>query len=324
MTPLRERIEYVALCGLIGLLKILPVWFITGFLRGCGILFYLFAHRRRRIALTNLKIAFPDRTAKERSKIARAAFDHFSCSMAESTLALAGKLSKSNLMARVNGYDFAKTLAFEKETKQGILFITGHFGNFELLAIYIGLRFKRPLHVVARKSTNKLIDDRIVTPLRKLFGNNVIYKKRALPRIVKALKKGEHIGLLIDIKSNARQGVPVTFFGQKTYAIKTSAYLQIKLNPLVIPVAMIRTAPNQYQFIIGDPIPWSDNRAPIENQIVELTQRHQTALENLIRQYPTQWLWMHDRWKRPELERTRRKKRKNKKQSISGNSILYF
>jgi KDO2-lipid IV(A) lauroyltransferase len=152
--------------------------------------------------------------------------------------------------------------------------------------------------VVARQGTNRLIEERIVTPLRQSFGNNVSFKPRALPRIAKALKLGEHAGLLIDIKINPRVGVPVTFFGHKTYAVKSSAYLQIKLGIPVLPVTMVRTDKRKYKLITGDPIPWSDNGKPVDQQIAELTQLHQAALEKLIRAYPEQWLWMHDRWKK--------------------------
>jgi KDO2-lipid IV(A) lauroyltransferase len=167
--------------------------------------------------------------------------------------------------------------------------------------------------VVARQGSNRLIDDRIVTPLREAFGNRVIYKKRALPQIAKALKKGGHVGLLIDIKSHKIQGVPVSFFGHPTYAVKSSGYLQIKLDVPVVPVAMIRVAPKRYQLIVSDPIPWEDNGRPVEEQIIALTQLHQNALEKLIRQAPEQWLWMHNRFKFLDARIRRRKQRRAKK-----------
>lgn len=297
MNPIREKAEYWLTKGYFSGLRFCPKPVIYGTCRVLAALFYLFATQRRRITLNNLTIAFPEVPAKERKRIARAAYDHFGQLLAESAMILAGKISQSDLDEMVDGSEMEKLRALEQRASRGVLAITGHLGNFELLAHYTGSHAERQSHVVARKGSNQLIDDRIVTPMRESFGNKVIYKSRALPQIVRALKKNEHIGLLIDIKTNARQGVPVTFFGKQTLGLTSSAFLQIKLHPLVVPMTMVRIAPRKYKLVVNDPIEWSDNGEPIEKQIAELTQIHQQALENLIRQTPEQWLWMHNRWK---------------------------
>jgi len=296
MNPVRENAEYLLTKGFFTLLRFCPAPLIYGLCRLVAILFYALAAKRRKITLRNLTIAFPDRPAKEKVKIARKAYDHFGQMIAESAMVLSGKINRDKLIEMVDGGEMPRLLELEKNSDKGILAITGHLGNFELMSHYTGTQSVRQGNVVARKGTNKLIDDRIVTPMRESFGNHVIYKHRALPNVARALKRGEHVGLLIDIKSNAKEGVPVTFFGKETVAIKSSAYLQIKLNPLVVPIAMIRTAPRRYKLVAGDPIAWSDNGKPLEEQIAELTQIHQAALEKLIRETPEQWLWMHNRW----------------------------
>ena len=297
MNPFREQTEYTLTKAFFAFLRMCPTPMIYGTCRGVAALFYGLDLSRRRITLRNLTLAFPEKPKSERVKIARAAYDHFGQMIAESAMVMAGKIGRNQLMELVDGCEMQKLLELEKNTEAGILAITGHLGNFELLSHYTGTQSVRQGHVVARKGTNQLIDDRIVTPMRESFGNRVIYKRRALPQVVRALRKGEHVGLLIDIKSGRKEGVPVTFFGKKTYAIKSSAFLQIKLQALVVPIAMVRVAPKRYKLIVSDPIPWADNGKPIEEQIAELTQLHQTALEKLIRQYPEQWLWMHNRWR---------------------------
>lgn len=296
MNPLREKTEYLLAKGYFTFLRICPSSAIYVTCRGVAALFYLLAAQRRHITLRNLGIAFPELSEKEKGQIARKAYDHFGQMIAESAMVMSGKISREKLIGMIDGSEMPRLLELEKNTTKGILAITGHLGNFELMSHYTGTQSVRQGNVVARKGSNTLIDDRIVTPMRESFGNHVIYKHRALPNVARALKRGEHVGLLVDIKSNAKEGVPVTFFGKETVAIKSSAYLQIKLSPLVIPIAMIRTAPRRYKLIAGDPIEWSDNGQPIEEQIAELTQIHQTALEKLIRRYPDQWLWMHNRW----------------------------
>ena len=298
MHPIREHTEYYLARAFFTLLRFCPAIMIYGVCRALAALFYASCLSRRRITLKNLQLAYPEQNDNDRRKMARAAYDHFGRSMAESVMILAGKLTKKDILDMVDDGDLPALLELEEKSEKGILFITGHLGNFELLAHYTGLQLKRQAHAVARQGTNQLIDERIVTPLRESFGNKVIYKKRALPHVAKALKKGEHVGLLIDIKSNPRQGVPVQFFNLKSYAIKSSAYLQIKLGVPVIPICMVRTGAKQYKLVTGEPVHWNDNGKTKDEQIAELTQIHQAALEDLIRPYPEQWFWMHDRWRK--------------------------
>jgi KDO2-lipid IV(A) lauroyltransferase len=297
MNPVREKIEYFLAKGFFAFLRCCPAPVIYGTCRLFAFLFYLAGTGRRRITMKNLQIAFREKSRTEHGRIARAAYDHFGQMIAESAMVLAGKIGREKLLSMVDGGAMKALLELEQSTNKGILAITGHLGNFELLSHYTGTQSVRQGHVVARQGTNRLIDRWIVIPMRESFGNRVIYKNRALPQVARALKRGEHVGLLIDIKCNRWEGVPVTFFGKETFAIKSSAYLQIKLDIPVVPVAMVRVAPRQYKLIAADPIPWSNNGKPQEDQIVELTQLHQSVLEKLIRQYPEQWLWMHDRWR---------------------------
>jgi KDO2-lipid IV(A) lauroyltransferase len=297
MNPIREKTEYLLTRGFFAVLKCCPAPIIYGSCRAVADLFYLIGTGRRRITIKNLRIAFPEKPEEERKRIALAAYRHFGRMIAESSMVLAGKLTREKLMEMVDGHEMPRLLELEKTTDKGVLVITGHLGNFELLAHYTGMQAERQGYVVARRGTNQLIDDRIVTPMRESFGNQVIYKNRALPRVAKALKTGGHAGLLIDIKTNAREGVPVEFFGEETLGLKSSAYLQIKLDPMVIPMTLAATQGGRYELIVSDPIEWKDNGKPMDEQIAELAQLHHSALEKLIRKFPEQWLWMHNRWK---------------------------
>lgn len=297
MNPAREQIEYRLTQLYFWILRRCPQRVLLGTCHAIARVFYALAAKRRYITRANLQIAFPEKTESERAQIARTAYRHFGTLIAESAMVLAGKLTREMLLERVDGRAMQTLLDLEASTDQGILFITGHLGNFELLAHYTGMRFERVGHVVARRGNNRLIDERIVTPMRESFGNHVIYKNRALPRIARALKRGEHAGLLIDIKTNAKQGVPVRFFGRETLGIKSSAYLQLKFQPLVVPMAMLRDESGKLRLVVRDPIEWSDNGRPFEEQLAELTQRHQSELEALIRMAPEQWFWMHNRWR---------------------------
>jgi KDO2-lipid IV(A) lauroyltransferase len=259
--------------------------------------FSVLAVSRRRITMKNLGIAYPEMSIKERRRIARKAYDHFGQLIAESAMVLCQKIRREDLPGMVDGSELPKLQAMEAGTEKGILFLTGHLGNFELLAHYTGCQMKKGGVVIFRQGTNRLIDDRIVTPLRESFGNRAVYKRRALPQIVRTLRSGQHVGMLIDIKTNRREGVPSVFFGKPTLSMKSSAYLQAKLNVPVVALSMVRIAPKKYKLVVLDPILWKDDGRPFDEQVADLTQRHHAAIETLIRQHPEQWLWMHDRWK---------------------------
>ncbi|MFA7256220.1 MAG: hypothetical protein WC047_01410 [Kiritimatiellales bacterium] len=297
MNPVREKIEYFLTKGLLAVLHYCPAPVIYGICRSFAAVVYLAATKRRRITLRNLRLAYPELSLKEHRRIARKAYDHFGQLIAESAMVLSKKIKRDDLGTLVDGSEMSKLRVLEDSSEKGVLFIAGHLGNFELLAHYTGCQLRKSGAIVFRRGSNRLIDNQIVTPLRQSFGNKVIYKHRALPQIVQTLRNGNHVGMLIDIKTNRSEGVPTVFFGKETLAIKSSAYLQVKLNIPVVAVSMVRVAPKKYKLVVLDPIHWEDDGRPIDEQVADLTQRHHAAIETLIRQHPEQWLWMHDRWK---------------------------
>ena len=296
MKPVRERTEYAMLCGVIALLKVLPKSLIIGFFRLFGALFFLISFRRRNLTLKNLRIAFPEKSEKERLGIAKRAFVNMAEFTGDSFLIMAGKLSRAEILAMVDGSQLEKYRSMRNASSNGALHITGHLGNWELMAQYAALQGLES-HVVARRGSNQLIDDRIVTPLRTRHGNKVFYKENAMLNTVKALKRNEAVSFLIDQKTSDREGVPVQFFGQKVTAVASCAVLQIRFNPLVVPVFLVKTAHRRYKLFIGDAVQWNDDGSPQEEQIQKLTQQYQRVIEETIRQYPDQWFWMHNRWR---------------------------
>lgn len=296
MNPIREKTEYKLLCGLISLLKILPKKPIEGFFRIFGILFFLLSFRRRNLTLKNLEIAFPEKSRKERARIARRAFVNMAEFTGDSFLLMANKLRQEEILAMVDGSQLEKYKSLRNTSGKGALHITGHLGNWELMAQYGALQGLES-HVVARRGSNQLIDDHIVTPLRTRHGNKVFYKENAMLNTVKALKRNEAVSFLIDQKIGPKEGVPVQFFGHEVLAVASCAVLQMRFNPLVLPVFLVKTARRHYKLIVGEAIYWSDDGSPQDEQIQKLTQQYQRVIEETIRQYPDQWFWMHNRWR---------------------------
>ncbi|MFA6173019.1 MAG: hypothetical protein WC701_04980 [Kiritimatiellales bacterium] len=309
MNPVREKTEYALLCGLIGLLKILPAGLIAGTFNLFGALFFLLNFRRRNLTLANLKIAFPEKKFGERFGIAWRSFQNMAQFSGDSFLVMAGKMPPEKIFGMVDDTELAKYRSIRAGSSQGVIHLTGHLGNWELIADYASL-CGYPSNIVARQGTNRLIDEKIIVPSRTRHGNRISYKKNALLFIGKSLRQGEAVAFLIDQKIGKKEGVPVQFFGQEVLAVASCAALQIRFNPLVIPVFMIKTGRQQYKVLVGDKIDWIDDGSPKEEQIQKLTQRYQTVIEETIRAYPDQWFWMHNRFKLMDRRTRRRKKRR--------------
>ncbi len=256
---------------------------------------------RRRIALGNLALAFPEMSDGERRRIARACYANAAMTLAESMLVLTGKFDRDDILGMVDLEQWERLRKLEEESQSGLLIIAAHFGNWEMLSHCVGLCSGRQCNVVGRKTSNPLLEDHIVQPLRERFGTQLIHKKRALVRCVRALKRGEHVGMLIDQKSNRKDGVSVRFFGEELPAPAAPAVLQLRYGVVVVPAFLVRTGSRSYRLEVREPVPPPDPgtpEAPEEERIRQLTQTHQQEIETMIRAHPEQWFWMHDRWRK--------------------------
>jgi KDO2-lipid IV(A) lauroyltransferase len=315
MNPLRERCEYLLLCGLLRLLRPLPRTAIEGFFRGLGALFFLLSARRRRMTLANLAIAFPKKPLSERRRIAWRSFLNMAEFACDSFLMMANKLDPAEIPAMIDGSQLEKYKAL-RTPGTGALHLTGHLGNWELMARYGALQGLGS-HLIARQGSNRLIDQKLIVPMRTAGGNKVFYKNNAMLHAMKALRRGETVSFLIDQKIGRKEGVPVRFFGQEILAVASCAALQLRLSPLVVAIFLVKTGPRRYRLLVSDPVEWSDTGARQEEQIRQLTQRHQTLIEEAIRAYPDQWFWMHNRFKLPDARTARREKRRARRQAAT-------
>ncbi len=309
---IRDQIEYAAVAGLLSFCRMLPETCIYGLFNALGRLSYALLAGRRTLALQNIAIAFPDMAQTERKRIIRKNFAIMAESMALNMLIMSGRISNERLQDMVVAEGWEQIEREIEKTSLGILGVSAHIGNWELMPQYMALQTNRPIHVIARKTSNALLEERIVRPLRERFGVNIFYKKNAVMKLVKAIKGGGITGLMIDQRLNAREGIPVRFFSRDTGTTTTPAVLQIRFGFTVTPSFMVRTGPRKYRFIVGEPMRWNDNGKPMEEQVRELTCIHQKIIENMIRQYPEQWFWVHDRW---GLEQQKKRQKKKKKKS---------
>lgn len=259
-------------------------------------MFYILTSRTK-LTMDNLKIAFPELTKKERRTRAKKCYENFAASLAFNTLIMSGRITNKELLdiVEVDGWDNFEMA--DEMSDQGILIFSAHIGNWELMLQYAALRTDKQVHAIARKVNNPLLEERIIGPFRDRFGLNILYKKNALIHIIKAIRRGEYAGFMIDQKLRPNSGgIMVDFFGKKAPTVPSAALMQVRFGTIVLPAFMVKLDNGKYRLIIREPIKWEDNGKSMDDQILELSHIHQKIVEEIIREYPDQWFWMHDRW----------------------------
>jgi len=283
---LRNLFEYWAALGVVKSLEWLPrrlAW-----LLGCGYarLLDLALPRLRRVALRNLALALPESSPAERQRIVRGVFR----SIARLLLVFSRfpRLNRDNLAEwiRLDGFEHVEAA---RRQGRGVLFATAHLGNWELSA-YAYSMLVEPMHVVVRPLDNPRIDA-LIERRRTLRGNRLIEKKEFARGILKALAANQAVGILIDQNSSPGEGVFVDFFGVRACASTGLARLAAHSRATVVPgFALWSEEEGRYVLRFWPPV-------EITGDLQADTQRLQSRLEAVIRQYPDQWLWIHRRWK---------------------------
>ena len=204
---IRHRIEYVLVRLLIGLVRIAPDSWVRGMGTLLGLTFYTVDRAHRRIAERNLETAFPARPAAERKRIAREAFKHFGRLLF--ALLKFSTLTPEQMLARVDvECEERGRLAYAQG--RGVLFVTGHFGFWELQALVHAARVE-PIAVLARALDNPLLND-LLERIRGRTGNSVIYRRGTIRRVMRTLEAGKGVAVLIDQHIMSRDAIYVDFF----------------------------------------------------------------------------------------------------------------
>ena len=176
---------------------------------------------------------------------------------------------------------------------KGVIALTGHIGNWELLGAYVAMR-GYPLHVVGRRLNNPRLD-RLVVENREGAGVRNIARGRGTRAILRALRRGEMVGFLIDQDTKV-DGVFVDFFGRPAYTPIGPVVLAMKTGASIVPVAIHRKVDGTHHVVVRKAISLVHTGDEMEDRRVN-TERCSKALEWFIREHPTQWVWMHRRWK---------------------------
>lgn len=290
-SPARIAIEDRAAGAMGAIARALPRRTTLALGRSLGRLLAATDRRHVAIAMDNLRRAFPswDDTAIRRT--AYGVYAHFGAVLLD-LLWLEGR-TRAELEGLVE-FEGAEHLRHAEAAGRGLLFPTAHFGNWEIGGI-AHAAFLRPMHVIARPLDNPRLDRRL-SALRTQTGNTVIYKRQALPSILRVLRSNGVVALLIDQNVVAAEGVFVEFFGRPACTTPVVAALHLKTRCAVVPSRAVLLPDGRYRVICGPPLEWqpTGNR---RDDLIGITQELTRRVEAWVRDTPDQWLWMHRRWK---------------------------
>ncbi|MHC4870689.1 MAG: lysophospholipid acyltransferase family protein [Planctomycetota bacterium] len=275
--------------------------------RAIGLVTYLLSRKDRVRALDHLGMAFPDLSTNKIKKIARKAFDNLAVGIVEALVL--HRWSKEYIKSLfVNFEDMEKLLDICKDN--GTVLVTGHVGNWELLAASFA-RFGGKVHVVGRRMQEENFDS-FLTKLREASGLTVIYSDSSPKQMLKALRKNISIGILPDQDITEIEGVFVDFFDKKAYTPNAPAKLALTAGKLIYVVLLVREG-EKFRLIIQEPVipEKKKTRQEKEDEILRITQSWSLKLESVIRRYPDQWVWMHRRWRNSPERIARRKGNQN-------------
>lgn len=259
-----------------------------------GRIWYALDPHHRRIAFDNMRRAFAGKkgTAEIR-RLLRANFVQF----ARLTLELPSllRLNKDNLhqFVTVSGYHHLKGAI---DRGKGMLILTAHLGNWELLALCGPLIFETPIYLVARPLDYRPMD-KLLTEIRCRTGNEVIDKKKGAARIVRMLRKKQAVGILLDQNASWYDGVYVPFFGQTACTNKGVAMFALRYDVPVVPIFSIPQPDGRYKIIIESPVNLI-RTGELERDIIKNTATFNRIMEKHIRMAPESWLWVHNRWRK--------------------------
>lgn len=295
---IRTWLEYFIAVTILRGATLLPRRLALDFGEAVSALVWKILPRLRHYALVNLKLAFPELNNAERERIARGSFRSLGRLLGE--ISQFPRLNRRNIESVVT-YDGLENYQAAVAEGRGVIFLTGHIGAWEL-SVYAHSVYGYPSSFLARRVDNPLIE-RIAERYRTLYGNRSIDKKLGVREVIRTLRTGGVVGILADLNSLRDEGVFCDFFGVPASTTVGVATLAMRTGAVVLPGYLVWDEAAGRHILHFEPPVETILTGNREADVLANTARYTKVLENIIRRYPDQWLWIHRRWRtRPEGE----------------------
>jgi KDO2-lipid IV(A) lauroyltransferase len=289
---MRFRLEYALVWCVVKTIGLLPRPIARAFGIAVGQLVYLLHAKLRRVGLRNLALAFPDMADARRKKILRGVFTSLGRQLAE--ICLFPRFTRNNV-SDVVIYDGFENFDRAFARGKGVLFLTAHLGGWELSAFAHSL-YGHPLSFLMRSLDNPYLD-RMMREYRTLHGNQAIDKDDPTRGLLRGMKEGKVVGFLMDTNMTPPQGIFVDYFGIPACTASGLARIALRTDAAVIPGFTIWDPRLRKYKLRFDPALTLIRTGDQEVDITANTQLFTKVIEDFVRRYPDQWLWVHRRWK---------------------------
>jgi len=247
--------------------------------------------RHLAIAASNLRRAFPEWDEARVERTARGVYAHFGTVILD-LLWMEGRPAQDLLaLADLDGVEVLQRAAAEG---RGVVCPSAHYGNWEVQAVASSPLVGK-ISSIARPLDNPELDRRLVG-FRTSTGNVVFYKRNALGSVMKTIRGGGIVAVLIDQNVQERDGIFVRFFGQPASTTTVAAAIALKTGCAIVPVCCALQPNGRYLMRYGPRVLWTGSGRRDED-VPALTQHLTSIVEGWVRERPEQWLWLHRRWK---------------------------
>ncbi len=245
---------------------------------------------RRTVILKNLEKVYGENLPMPQNKLLHEIYKNFVFLWME--VLQTNRLTAENFKERLR---FQNLEFFEelKKSKQGILFISGHFGNFEWLGQGIAL-LGFPVTAIAKRQSNAKVDA-FINAMRQRNGMKIVYTKQAMRQAQNVLNKKEAVAIAFDQDARDR-GVFVNFLGIPSSTAVGTAVLHLRTAAKIVLLIAVRRDYALFD-VYAEEVPIPPLQGSTDEKIVAITQSFTTAFEKWVLKYPEQWFWMHRRWK---------------------------
>ncbi len=290
----RHIFELIVFQTFVLVIQLLPLHLVQRIGASLGVMSYKLGFRRS-ITLKNLSHAFPDKDQNTLESIAREAFKSVGITLFE--LIWTPRQFRLGL-GHILEVENREVFLAEKNSGRGVLVLTAHLGNWELMAQSVAMVLSAPMLLIFKPQSNQWINRR-VKAWRELCGNKLIPMDVSVREALRTLKEGGVVGMAAD-QTAAIQSLSVEFFGRQVPTFEGPATFSLKTGAAIVLTFAIRQPNGTYRLRFVN-VPKSDLNGYNDENVAELTRRHTSLTESIIREYPGQWMWMHKRWKHVDV-----------------------
>jgi KDO2-lipid IV(A) lauroyltransferase len=298
---LRYTLEWAAVETLAWLARLVPRSMIHRVGTRFGRFVYPLFTSRRRVAMRNLRNAYPDLPAAELERMAMRSFGHMSAAFVELLATSGFSADDIRWLVRVDNSELIDELLARKKS---VVVLTAHYGNWELAAQAAVLATRAPASIIFKRQSNPRVDA-LIGGWRARFGGTLV-PMQGVREVLRSLQAGRILILAAD-QAASTESPSVEFFGRMVPTFTGPALFALRSGAALVIGLAVAQEDGTYRMRFRE-VPTDDLADASESNVLELTRRHVRMTEEIIREHPEQWMWTHKRWKhvpdRPEVRAT--------------------